>query len=166
MPIISSITKTRTIALSQGKFAIVDAKDYDYLMQWHWHLTAQGYAATNPGPRGNKTYILMHRLVNQTPQQKSTDHKNGDKLDNRKVNLRHCTHAENKWNKPKQSNNTSGYKGVCYCRRSNGWIMQIRRGDVKIHKRFKTKEEAALAYNNYAKSLFGKFATFNKIGII
>ncbi len=28
----------KLIPLTQGKFAIVDAEDYDWLMQWKWQL--------------------------------------------------------------------------------------------------------------------------------
>jgi hypothetical protein len=153
----------KQVRLSKGKFAKVDDADFERVSQYKWSFHDMGYAFTNPGPREDKTYILMHRFVNKTPHGMSTDHINGDKLDNRRGNLRDATHAENKWNKPAQANNTSGYKGVSQ-NKSGTWDMQIRAIGKRVSRRFSTKEAAALAYNDWARKLHGQFAYQNKVG--
>lgn len=160
---VSSVTK---ITLTKGKYALVDSEDLEKLSKYKWHYNLRGYAVTNPGTRKEKELILMHRLINNTPVGMQTDHINGNKLDNRKENLRTATSMQNIWNKPKQSNNTSGYKGVSKVKSSGKWEMQIRAGKQRISRRFKTKEEAALAYNKYALELHGEFACLNKIGAL
>lgn len=89
----------KTILLSDGSEAIVDDEDYEELKKYRWH-NVKGYAVTTPkygyGRNGTKTKtIQMHRIVNKTPEGLVTDHKNHNKLDNRKENLRSVTQAEN-----------------------------------------------------------------------
>lgn len=151
------------IELTRSKSALIDADDLTKISQYHWYCSLQGYAVTNPGTRKEKEMILMHRLVNDTPIGMQTDHTNQNKLDNRKINLRTVTSQQNKWNKGPQANNSSGYKGVSL-NKFGTWEMQIRNGVERVTKRFKTKEEAALAYNEYARQLHGDFAYQNKIG--
>lgn len=70
------------IPLTNGKVAIVDAEDFDYLNQWKWCCN-HGYAIRN-GKRVNGKRIMMirmHRLINQTPKGLDTDHINRNKLD-------------------------------------------------------------------------------------
>lgn len=91
------------------------------------------------------------------------DHKNGDPSDNRKCNLRVCLKGKyNAINRPKQKNNTTGYKGVF---RKNGSYAACIRVDQKLKHigMFETPEEAALAYNQKALEYFGEFAYLNEI---
>lgn len=153
-----------SVKLTKGKRALIDTEDLDAINKYHWHYNMRGYAVTNPGTRKEKELILMHRLINKTPVGKQTDHINGNKLDNRKCNLRTVTAMENKWNKGKQSNNTSGYKGVTFIKSASRWEMQIMAAGKRVSKRFRTREEAAIAYNHYAKEMHGEFAHINIIG--
>lgn len=77
----------KTIPLTKGYEAIVDDEDYDYLMQWKWHALVgkHVYAERCERPRGQKIkHILMHRVINKTPDGMVTDHDNGNGLDNRR----------------------------------------------------------------------------------
>src|ERR1035437_132783 len=82
----------RTIPLTgykgKGKFAIVDNEDYEFLNQFNWYMTDNGYAVYRHLANGTKRTVRMHRLINKTPKGLVTDHINQDKLDNRKSNLR------------------------------------------------------------------------------
>lgn len=145
----------KSIVLSNGVETLVDDDIYEYLNQWKWYLNAWGYAIRS---KGNVT-IWMHRLINQTPEGFETDHINHNKLDNRRCNLRSVTSSQNKHNRPKYKNNTSGYKGVSYdiCHRI--WKATIKFKCKKIHiGYYKDPLEASNAYQNKAKELFGEFA--------
>lgn len=92
---------SRRIPLTQGKFAVVDDDDYQRLTDMgSWCYDGHGYAVKNKyfltGKRG---HLQMHRVVNNTPAGKLTDHINGDRLDNRKANLRTVDGTGNALNK-------------------------------------------------------------------
>ena len=95
------------------------------------------------------------------------DHRNNDGLDNRKENLRVCTHQQNRANSKLQSNNTSGYKGVVYNNESGRrkrWTVRMKVDNKNVYVgRYLTKEEAASAYNEAAKKYYGEYARLNII---
>jgi hypothetical protein len=92
------------------------------------------------------------------------DHINGNTLDNRKFNLRICTAAENTKNTKLKSSNTSGYKGVAWHTGTNKWRAYIVLDNRQKHLGlFKTKEEAALSYNEAALKYHKSFARLNNI---
>ena len=149
------------IKLTQNKYTIVDDKDYKKLSIYKW-FCKNGYAARtiNLGNGKFKT-IWMHRIIIKTPEGKETDHKNLDRLDNRRVNLRICTKTENLRNVFKRANNKSGFKGVHQVGKK--WRAYIRVNSIAKHiGMFETKLKAAEAYNNVAKKYFGEYALINK----
>lgn len=146
----------KEIQLTQRKVALVDDEDFEGLNQWRWHFTNSGYAARRAWP-SNKI-VLMHREIMNTPTGKDTDHINRNGLDNRRTNLRVCTRSQNNLNKNKEKINTSGYKGVFWRNDQNLWLARV--GTVYVGK-FKDKTDAAKAYDNKAKELFGEFAKLN-----
>lgn len=92
------------------------------------------------------------------------DHKNQIKDDNRWTNLRDCTPEQNQGNVPLRSNNTSGYKGVCWNKKTEMWISRISHKSKRISLgSFTCKHEAAGHYNNAALKYFGEFAYLNEI---
>lgn len=149
---------TREIILTQGKVALVDDEDYEGLAKFRWRYMEtskgrQGYAKTHvvvDGDWQNRVDVYMHRMVLCAEKGQIVDHINHDKLDNRKSNLRIVTHSQNVSNKPKQANNTSGYKGVTYYKRTKRWMAQVKiEGKYKCIGYFSTPEEAAAAYDEY-----------------
>lgn len=146
--------------VNQSLMVKVDREDYELLSRHKWYLSPKGYAIG----KIDRKMLLMHRLI-LNPGNNQTDHINGDKLDNRKENLRMCTNAQNQMNKGLQSNNTSGYRGVYWNKARNRWGAVIKlNGKQKHLGQHRKIEEAALAYNKSAKELFGEFAYLNKIG--
>ena len=149
------------IELTQGKVAIVDDDDYDILNQSPWYY-CRGYAKRSIDINNKQTTICMHRIILNTPDGMETDHINCNKLDNRKVNLRVCTHAENQCNKRKYKNNTSGHKGVVI--RGRKFVSQIKHNNKLIHLgTHSTLEQAARVYNKAALKHYGEFASLNNI---
>lgn len=105
----------------------------------------------------------MHREIMRAPEGVLVDHRDGDGLHNWRENLRNCTDAQNKMNrKVISANNTSGYKGVSWSKKKRKWIAQsmINKKHIFIG-HFSTPEEAARAYDEKARELFGEFARTN-----
>ncbi len=150
----------RYIALTKGKFAIVDAADYEWLSQYKWHLVAPGklYA----GRKENGKTIYMHREIMQPPPGMMIDHINGNGLDDRRANMRACTNQQNMRNLRKRCSGSSIYKGVYYDKRRRTWYARICHNSKSIHLgTFPTEIEAARAYDRAARELFGEFARLN-----
>lgn len=144
----------------KGRFAIVDAEDFDRLNRYKWYPSPKGYAFRVESEGKN---IWLHKCIIPTKTNQWIDHKNGNPLDNRKENLRFATNKENQWNSKLRRDNTSGYKGVS--KSGKKWQANIRvSGTAKYMGVFSSKKEAAIAYNKEAKKEFGEFARLNVIG--
>ena len=109
----------KKLPLSQGKFAIVDAEDFERLNEHKWSYSLMG--KQEYGIRGLKKHesdkrgtLLLHQaVIGKAPEGLVTDHINGNGLDNRKSNLRFCTPSQNMINKRKKGT-SSKYKGVYF----------------------------------------------------
>lgn len=150
------------IKLTQGKVALVSDEDYEYLSQWKWSaILIKGKIWYATRREGEKRF-WMHREIMNTPKNLVVDHKNGNGLDNRRENLRNCTSFENQSNRGKNSNNTTGFKGVHFHKLSRKYIAVI-----KVHNKnyylglFKSPEEAALARDAKAMEMEKDFAYLN-----
>ncbi len=156
------------IPLTRNKFAIIDSEDFERISKYKWNCLKTGYASTSVGGRKNKIMLYMHRVIMFPCNGFVIDHINGNKLDNRKSNLRWCLQSENSKNRIKSSikNKTSIFKGV-YKRkdgRKKCWtaIIKINRKNLIIGS-FYEEKEAALAYNKAAKKYYGNFAKLNEV---
>ncbi len=136
--------------------AIIDRSDFSLIKDIKWSL-ANGYARS-----GN---MYMHNVIlGNTPTGLTPDHKNRNRLDNRKSNLRFCTVAENLRNSGAGKNNTSGFKGVSWVKRDMVWRARIFVDNKELNcGHFDNKIEAAKAYNVAASRHFGEFACLNQI---
>lgn len=158
------VLKMKQIPLTQGKFALVDDEDYEYLNQWKWYAVndhKMWYAIRNVKINHRKTTIKMHRIIMNPSIKEQIDHKDRDGLNNQKHNLRICNNSQNHMNI--KSRAKSGYKGVYWHVISKKWVAQIKTDKVYHLGLFITKELAALAYNKAAEELFGEFAYLNPI---
>jgi hypothetical protein len=135
----------KEIILSKGKgIVLVDDEDYEWLSRYKWRLHSDGYAIRNH----NKTTVRMHREIMGFPDGE-IDHINRNKLDNRKENLRTVTSSQNKMNRPKQRNNTSGINGVSWHKLNKKWQATTKIDGKKIHLGlFDDIEDARKAYEN------------------
>ncbi len=148
----------RHIALTKGKFAVVDAADYAYLSQFRWHATecrGRFYAATVIDSKS----VAMHRMLMSPPHGMVVDHIDGNGLNNRRANLRLCTPTQNRRNtRPRRR--TSAFLGVS--RRGDKYLARIKHRNRSLYLGlFDTEVEAACARDEKAKQLFGEFAWLN-----
>ncbi len=159
----------RRIPLTRGKFAIVDPDDYERLNAHKWHAvksknTFYAWRVVRIGKARKPVVIRMHRQVMETPDGLFVDHINHNGLDNRKVNLRPATCAENNRNRRKSSSKKflSRFKGVGWNRDQRKWSARILFNRKQIFIGYFVDEiEAAKAYDEAAKKYFGEFANLN-----
>jgi hypothetical protein len=150
----------KRIPLTQGKFALVDDEDYEALARFKWYLQNDGYAARNEKQEDEtRRTVLMHRVIAgaKPGDGMQVDHRDVDKLNNRRGNLRSCLRAENLKNYPRRADNTSGFKGVT--RRGDKWLARI--GFEGRYMRLGVFETPELAHEFYclaADMLHGEFA--------
>lgn len=104
----------------------------------------------------------MHRVVANTPDGMETDHIDGNSTNNQRGNLRVCSRTENAMNLGVRSDNSSGFKGVCWHKATGKWESYISAGKKHIHLGvYHTVEEAAHAYDAAALKYHGPFARLN-----
>ncbi len=151
----------KLIPLSQGKFAIIDADDYEHLSQWKWYYSNRGYAVRTQRWGKQRKTICMHRLIMRS--EKEIDHINMDRIDNRKSNLRECSRSQNFYNRAVRKDKKCGiYKGTK--KSGNRWRAKIKCGEKEISLgTYATELEAAIAYNEGAIKYHGEFAVLNEL---
>ena len=143
-------------------WVFIDAQDFEIVSRYRWNIDKEGYVYS-PINNGKKTQLRLHRLILEPPDNMVVDHINHNPLDNRRSNLRVCTARENSRNKRKwKIDGQSKYKGVVPLKhgkfRANIYCLEER---IYIGV-FDTEIEAAKAYNEKAKELFGEFAKLNE----
>ncbi len=161
------------IPLTRGEYAIVDTEDYAYLMQWKWCAQpskttwyAMRWAPHPSGEKGKGATIFMHRVITGATGKWQTDHVNHNGLDNRRCNLRRCSRSENNQNRLPLANCSSPYKGVTWSKDKGEWQAQITlNSKTRYLGHFPVETDAAYAYDEKAKELFGDFAYLNFPGL-
>lgn len=168
---------TTTIKLSNGGQTVMDTADYKrFLTLPHrdfgalvirpadhaWRKNGKDkwfYAHRTASRNGRKVNVLLHRLITGAKPGQYVDHINGDTFDNRRVNLRICTNADNIRNSH-SVRGWSRFHGVSPS--GNRWVAQIQ-ANYKKQKigKYRTEIEAARAYDAKAVELFGEFARLN-----
>lgn len=153
----------RYIPLTQGRFAIVDAEDYEELAKRKWFFLAQGKTGYAGSHRSRcKKKVWMHRLIMKAPKGLYVDHIDGNGLNNRKSNLRLCTATENSQNRGPRANCYSRYKGVSWHKTNKRWNPRIVAGGKRYNLgAFKNETDAAIAYDRRAEILHAAFAYLN-----
>jgi hypothetical protein len=158
------------LILKQGVKVLLDDEDLPKIAKFKWRLHSNGYVSCNLRSGSNhQQTIYLHRIIMNAPPRKRIDHRDRDKLNNRKENLRFCTSTGNQGNSVRHKNNkTSQFKGVSFHKRVQKWTAQIHvKQDNRYVKKhlgcFETDILAAQAYNNAAKEYFGEFALLNPV---
>jgi hypothetical protein len=152
-------SESRSIPLTRGKVAIVDASDYDMLSSHRWYATEKGYAAASV----KRVNVRMHRLIMglERGDRRQIDHINGDRADNRRCNLRICDLRANNCNRRTFGKNKTGYKGVTLNHNTGVFSARIDSHGVRNYLgSFATAEDAHAAYCKAVAELHGEFANY------
>lgn len=133
--------------------AIIDLDDVDKVKQYKWHLDNDGYASSG------RNSMKLHKLIMECLDNMTIDHINRNRLDNRKENLRFCTHQQNMMNLSVRIDNSSGVTGVCWHKKSNKWRAQIKLNKKTKHLGYYDNIEDAIQARRQAEiDYFGEFA--------
>lgn len=122
----------------------------------NFYVTSCAYVR---GPEKYQFRVALHRLIMSFPDGMDVDHINGDKLDNRKVNLRACTRSQNIMNIRTVSKNNIGIRGVFYRKSRDAYISRIMiNGKSKFLGYFKSAELAKQARITAELELFKEYS--------
>lgn len=159
-------------AKSVGEFILMTCKGNDVLLDEEDYIRfknfrifeLQRYPSIYIWENGKRKTYALHRLILDAQKGEMVDHRNQDRLDNRRENLRKCTATQNSANMKLSTLNTTGFKGVTYKKDFGKYRACIRINKISKHLGyFTTAKEAALVYNKKALEIFGEFAWLNPI---
>lgn len=146
----------------------IDIEDLD-LAELLWRRGIYGYAVRTVSKPRRTTVQLHHfvfaRVVPEIPRGYVIDHRDGLLLNNRRGNLRLATYSQNNQNRvPNKSGKAHGarFKGVSWNESWQKWMAYIAIDrKTKNLGGYASEIEAASAYDDAARRLFGEFARLN-----
>lgn len=143
---------------------MVEDDDFTWLNRYRWCYKPE-YGPRNDGyaiRRNGKTMVLMHRIITGATEGVQVDHKNGDKLDNRRLNLRLCSAAGNARNVGRRRTNKSGFTGISWNKSVQKWSAYIYIDNKqKYLGYFHDKRVAVFVREQMARIWHGDFAKLN-----
>lgn len=155
--------KTMAGTLSGGHAFLFDREDFQIVKSRNW------YPNRKFGEKGT-VYVIdregnqLHQILLKPPKRYEVDHIDLDPLNNKRENLRVCTHQQNQCNQPTQVNNTSGVTGVSFYQPRQKYRARIKASQYDIHLGyFHTFLEAVQARNEGIKLMFGEYGRLNDV---
>lgn len=155
-----------------GHIVIIDDSDLEIIKPYKWTTKKIGntrYAMHRIYETREKELapLLMHRLIMKAKKGQIVDHVNRNGLDNRRKNLRLCSYSQNSMNCIKKPG-ISGFNGVRWHKAGKAWQARFHYTEKGVKKElhlglFKTKIEAAKAYDKKILEVHGEFALTNKM---
>ncbi len=146
-------------------FTDIDEVDFPLLGTSRWRLNSNGYVArskTTPG--GNRTTYYLHRVILCAPSGVCVDHINGNRRDNRRINLRFASYTQNGQNSVVALGNNPR-RGVSWSCKNQGWYAYINVGGKMVSLgTWQTLELAIAAREEAERKYFGEFAP-NRINL-
>lgn len=149
---------------------LISKQDEELFDSRKWFIRSESgypYILYKDGGRKHQKRHYFHRLVLGAKEGEWVDHKNQNTLDNRRENIRLCTHGQNMMNRGKcihkrTSQIQTQYRGVYCC--EGRWRAEIRANKKRYYLGYyKTDKDAAMAYNNAAIKLHGEYARLNLV---
>lgn len=162
-------TYCRLVPLGNRFYAIVNADDYEWAMQWKWRAAwdrtrNRYYVMRGNGHKDSSGYrgrFFLHRELLGLPRgdKRQGDHENLNTFDNRRRNLRIATPSQNSMNRRMRKDNKTGFKGVTFHKRLKKYQSNIRINGILVHLGyFDRPEPAHAAYCEKALQYQGEFA--------
>ena len=147
------------IHTKKGERILVSWRDGALATGFTWHVNKDGYAETMADGRP----LTLHRLLmGKRSRMFEVDHRDMDKLNCTRSNIRWATKGQNAANRAAQK---GGYKGVHYVRSTGKWEARMTKDGRRYYSfGHRTKEEAARAYDELARKHHGEFASLNFAG--
>lgn len=152
--------------LQSGTTFIVDADMIKKIATVNFYLGGKSR-------QGHQYYIMdnrgryLHDYLFEHKDGLEIDHINLNTFDNRRCNIRYCTHQQNQMNQPLQRNNTSGVSGVSYYPPRHKFRARIKVSQKEIHLGyFDTFAQAVKARNVGMMCMFGEYGRYNDVGTI
>jgi hypothetical protein len=130
----------------EGQFTFIDAADYEWASEHRWRLDRDGYVVRGRRVDGTYETIALARVILGLDRgdPREGDHVNRDKLDNRRVNLRIVTHAQNGQNRGGNGPTASRFRGVSWNAKYGKWsVIVIVKGKRHFLGNFDDEQEAA-----------------------
>lgn len=150
--------------LPGGEVFIIDSDMLESVKNTNFYIGSKGPYSTgfyviDCNGRALHDYLFEHRDGFEI------DHVNLDTLDNRRCNIRYCTHQQNQMNQPLQKNNTSGVSGVSYYPARHKFRARIKVNQHEIHLGYyDTFDDAVMARNVGMLCMFGQYGRYNDVG--
>lgn len=155
----------KLIHLSQGQFTVVDDRDFSLVNQFQWYTRkrsdGKGFYVVFMGtkPDGKPGQIFMHNLIMKPEPGFRIDHRDGNGLNNTRLNLREATQQQNCFNRIKHKALSSSFKGVSFDTKSGKWRTRITYNGKTISLgHYQSEEKASRVYRAAASIHFGSFA--------
>lgn len=130
-------------------YAIIDSEDLEKIKPYYWFKNKKGYARNSAKTGIEDKTILMHRYIMNVDKNDILDHKNRNRLDNRKSNLRIVTYSENALNCRISSKNKSGYKGISIDKNNKYSVSITLNKKVNYIGTYKNIDDAVSARNKF-----------------
>lgn len=153
-------------SINSSRSIVVDQEDQDLLDNFHWAIrvirkSVYAFRYIGSGHKTRKNVYLHQEIGKRMGIDGMVDHRDRNGLNNRRSNLRPCTHSQNMANANRHSNNSTGFRGVTRSRNKFRATIQVQGKMIRLGT-FATAVDAAAAYNLAATKYFGEFAYQNK----
>lgn len=150
-----------TLVAKTGEEIVVDSNDYCRVKDFRGFVE---YPKNLPiiKTRRNGKMIQIHQLLLQVWPGFEVDHIDGDRFNNRQYNFRLVTRTQNNGNRKKSLGLSSRFKGVTWRKDTKKWQSQINfEHNHYTLGSFISEIEAAQAYDEKARELFGEYGRYN-----
>lgn len=147
---------------NSDKQAIISDEDHHLISDKRWTLSSLGYVICRFKKDGKRVALLMHRVILNAKKGSIIDHRNHDLLDNRRENIRICSHSQNMANRKMSKSNSSGVRGVYFDsskdRNGRPYRAQVNSNGKRYQKRFDDLELARQWVRAMSIKFHGDFA--------
>lgn len=158
----------KTLKSLNNKDIILDDSDYEYYSSWNWGINSSGYARRTHYDRATKKQrtLLLHKDITGTDRTQEVDHINGNRLDNRKSNLRVATKNSNIQRKATKRSifTTIPYLGIEPDPKAKELIYYVRITYKGVRFNFggySDPKHAAMIYDAAALFIYGEYSRLN-----